>query len=385
MKKTKVFNIAISLTICLIVAFSCFAFSGCTTEISDYTVYVNPSYISTASTVFCDELGETAIKPSTDKDFKVLQLTDIHIGNGPLTQKKDKKAIQAVCKLIEYSRPDLIVLSGDLVFPVVAMTGTNDNLSALKTLSRVIEKYDTPWTVCFGNHDAEYFAMYSKSELCDYLESDELKNCIFNRGDSSLDGLGNHLINVYNNDNTYNSTIFLFDNGMYAGETQLSGYQELTKNQVNWYKSKIEKFNDKFGKTIDSYVYYHVPGLEYKYAWDAYKEGKAELIFGTAGEKNESISCPNELGTFYDTMKTLGSTKAIFCGHDHLNDFSVLFEGVRYTYSKSIDYTAYVFQGIANKTEQRGGTELLIKKPTSSLDSKFDIVPIKLVDIIWLI
>ena len=80
-------------------------------------------------------------------------------------------------------------------------------------------------------------------------------------------------------------------------------------------------------------------------------------------------------------MKSLGSTKAIFCGHDHLNDFSVLYEGVRYTYSKSIDYTAYLFQGIAKKSEQRGGTELLLKGSNSSLEADFDIVSIKLTDI----
>ena len=381
MSKHKGFNIAISLAICLIVGISCAVMSGCASKVADYTNYVSSSYVSTNPVVFEDSLGEIAIKPSTEKDFKVLQLTDIHIGNGALSQKKDKKAIQAVCKLIEHSQPDLIILSGDMVFPFIAITGTNDNLSALKTLAKVIDKYNTPWTVCFGNHDAEDFALYSKSEICDYLESDQLKNCIFSRGDKSLDGMGNHLINIYNYDDSFNSTIFLFDNGSYAGETQLSGYQELSKNQVEWYKNKIESFNSNFRKTINSFVYYHIPGMEYKNAWSAYKKGEAELVFGTAGEKNERISCPSELGTFYETMKSLGSTKAIFCGHDHLNDFSVLYEGVRYTYSKSIDYTAYLFQGIAKKSEQRGGTELLLKGSNSSLEADFDIVSIKLTDI----
>lgn len=72
----------------------------------------------------------------------------------------------------------------------------------------------------------------------------------------------------------------------------------------------------------------------------------------------------------------LGSTKAIFCGHDHLNDFSVEYYGVRLTFSKSIDYTAYAFQGIAEKTEQRGGTIISVSESGS-----FEISAKKLVDI----
>lgn len=364
--------------LCLSIAFVfvCLLASGCVKQ-PDYSNYVNSTYVATNAQVFVDDTGTKSIK-SPSSSLKILQLTDIHIGNGPLTSKKDKKAIQAVCKLIESTSPDLIILTGDCVFPVTIMTGTNDNLTALKVLSNVIEKYKTPWTLCFGNHDAEDTAQYSKAELCDYLESNELSYCIFNRGNQNLDGMGNHVINLYNQDETFNSSIFLFDNGQYAGSTQLSGYQEISQSQTNWYETKINEFNAKFEKTIQSFVFYHVPGVEYKNAWAEYKQNgaNAKLIYGYANEDNERISCPKEIGTFWNKVLELGSTKAIFCGHDHLNDFSVEYEGVRLTYGKSIDYTAYVFQGISYKTEQRGATVLTLHK-----NGSFEITPIKLVDI----
>ncbi len=363
---------------------SLFVFSGCTGKEVDYSNMANQNYYPSTVEVFTDELGEVSIKLKEDRNLKVLQLTDIHIGNGPFTVKKDKKAISAICSLIEHVVPDLIVLSGDMVFPVSVITGSNDNLAALKALTSLIEAYKTPWTLCFGNHDAESMAKFSKSEICNYLESDELEYCLFNRGPSELDGMGNHLINVYNFDNSFNSTIFFFDNGMYLGETQLSGYQEITESQTNWYREKVENFSVYYGKTIDSYVYYHVPGKEYELGWESYKNGLEDstYFFGQAGEKNERISCPSELGTFFPTVVELGSTKAIFCGHDHLNDFSIEYKGVRLTYGKSIDYTAYVFQGIANKTEQRGGTVLSINTSTSQAEEKFSISSIKLEDIV---
>lgn len=378
-KNEKVF-VSISLAIFLVCAIllSSFAFSGCSKE-QDFTYMVSSSYVPTSIQTFKDEFGISSLKQSSSAPIKILQLTDIHIGNGPLTLKKDKKAIEAVCKMIEATNPDLIILSGDLVYPVALMTGTNDNLTALKVLSRVIEKYETPWTICFGNHDADGSAKYSKSELCDFLESNELPNCLFERGPSNLDGMGNHIINLYNSNGDFNSSIFLFDNGMYNGETQLSGYMEICQSQTDWYEEKIKTMSEKVGETINSYVFYHVPGKEYKNAWTEYKSGESEnvkLVYGYANEENEKISCPSELGTFWDKAKELGSTKAIFCGHDHLNDFSLEYYGIRLTYGKSIDYTAYAFQGISSKTEQRGGTVLTVNE-----NKDFQIEAKKLIDI----
>lgn len=375
----KVFvSISLAIFLACAILLSTFSLSGCSKE-QDFTYMVSSSYVPTSIQTFKDEFGIPSLKQSSSAQIKILQLTDIHIGNGPLTLKKDKKAIAAVCKMIEATNPDLIILSGDLVYPVALMTGTNDNLTALKVLSRVIEKYETPWTICFGNHDAEDSAKYSKSELCDFLESDELQNCLFERGPSSLDGMGNHIINLYNSNGDFNSSIFLFDNGMYNGETQLSGYMEICQSQTDWYEENVRTMSEKIGETISSYVFYHVPGKEYKNAWTEYKSGESEnvkLVYGYANEENEKISCPSELGTFWDKAKELGSTKAIFCGHDHLNDFSLEYHGIRLTYGKSIDYTAYAFQGISTKTEQRGGTILTVKE-----NKEFEIEAKKLIDI----
>lgn len=362
----------------MLVLFSFAIFTGCSKE-PNYLDMVSPTYVPSNIEVFTDKFGIKSLKKDSDEPIKILQLTDIHIGNGPLTAKRDRKAIAAVCKMIENSKPDLIVLSGDLVYPVLLMTGTNDNLTALKVLARVIDSYKTPWTICFGNHDAEASAKYSKSELCDFLESSDLSNCLFSRGPSTIDGMGNHIINLYNSNNEFNTSIFLFDNGMYNGETQLSGYMEVTESQTDWYEEKINEISNLVEKKIQSFVFYHVPGKEYQLAWNEYKNGENEnvkLIYGYANEPNEKISCSSELGLFWDKVQELGSTKAIFCGHDHMNDFSLTYYGVRLTFSKSIDYTAYAFQGIADKTEQRGGTLISV-----SQDGTFEITAKKLTDI----
>ena len=62
-------------------------------------------------------------------------------------------------------------------------------------------------------------------------------------------------------------------------------------------------------------------------------------------------------------MLELGSTKATFCGHDHFNNMSLEYKGIRLTYGMSIDYLAT--PGTATSTKQRGGT-LIIVAPDSS-------------------
>ena len=51
---------------------------------------------------------------TTDGDFKVMQLTDVHIGGGFMSIKKDSMAINAVASMIAEEKPDLVVVSGDI-------------------------------------------------------------------------------------------------------------------------------------------------------------------------------------------------------------------------------------------------------------------------------
>ena len=49
-----------------------------------------------------------------------------------------------------------------------------------------------------------------------------------------------------------------------------------------------------------------------------------------------------------------GVIKWIFCGHDHMNTLSLIYQGIHMTYGMSIDYLGY--NGIKKSYIQRGGT-----------------------------
>ena len=63
---------------------------GCTPNNEDYSYLVSKDYIPTdVEIIEEDNFKNAAIKLKTERDIKVLQLTDIHFGNGALSVKKD--------------------------------------------------------------------------------------------------------------------------------------------------------------------------------------------------------------------------------------------------------------------------------------------------------
>ena len=64
-----------------------------------------------------------------DGQFKILQITDIHIGNSFLCRSTDRKALAAVEQLIARTEPDLIAVTGDICYAIPYRTATKDNLT----------------------------------------------------------------------------------------------------------------------------------------------------------------------------------------------------------------------------------------------------------------
>lgn len=64
---------------------------------------------------------------TTDKDFKILQLSDIHIGGGFMSIQKDNMTLNAVAAMVSAEQPDLVVVTGDITYPVPVQAGTFNN------------------------------------------------------------------------------------------------------------------------------------------------------------------------------------------------------------------------------------------------------------------
>ena len=153
-------------------------------------------------------------------------------------------------------------------------------------------------------------------------------------------------------------------------------YDRIHDNQVEWYKNQINALTEENGgETPKSLAFFHIPLIEYKDAWQEYVDNDSQdtenvkYYYGKVGEKDSGIFCPEENCGLFDAAAELGSTQGFFCGHDHLNNFSLDYKGIRLTYGYSIDYLAYI--GIMKHGIQRGCTMINIA-PDGSFDTKLE-------------
>ncbi len=116
----------------------------------------------------------------TDRDYKILQLTDLHLGFGMFSGKKDKLALEAVTELIHRTEPDLMVLTGDSVFPFFPKSGTMNNRKQAEKLLAFLDGFQIPYALVFGNHDCEMGSTCNKEQLAEIFTTG--KYAVFTKG-----------------------------------------------------------------------------------------------------------------------------------------------------------------------------------------------------------
>ncbi len=300
------------------------------------------------------------------QDFKVLQLTDLHFGRGIFTIGKDKLAHNAVVTLVERVKPDFIVITGDNAYPIPIFSGTINNMRESKYVGSLMDTLGIPWTMTFGNHDTEPFATHTREDLLRYYSS--LDSCLLCDGAPGVFGTGNHVVKLNNADGSINTAFVMLDSNMYLGKTFFSTFDNIHDDQIEWYKEEMKKIGN--GAIPKSLAFFHMPVVEYRDAWEKLKTGHTDEVTyhcGTIAEKNDHVGFSRRKeGHFFEEMVKFGSCKGMFCGHDHLNNISMTYKGIRLTYGMAIDYLAY--PGIKKKYTNRGGTLITIDD-----DGNFDV------------
>ena len=133
---------------------------------------------------------------TADREFKVVQLTDVHLGGGLLSFSEDKKTINAIAAMLSYEKPDLVIVTGDISFAVPYISGTLNNAIAHRLFKRTMERLGSYWTLTFGNHDSEAYNYHGREKVAVMYE-EGMEYCLFS-SDGELSGEGNHVINVKN-------------------------------------------------------------------------------------------------------------------------------------------------------------------------------------------
>lgn len=278
--------------------------------------------------------------------FKVLNFADAHICSDELNpEHRNYKMIRkTIFELMERVKPDLVTFSGDQAW--------RESPSSYEYLASMMDGFNTPYAVVFGNHDQEG----SLDSTVQVLKSHPL--CIYEDGPSEH-GRGNYLIGIYKNDKPIHALVMLDSHDHEKckndkGEDVWS-WARLLPNQLEWYKEQIKDL--KAQGFAQSSIIMHIPTYSYNLAFNSAFAGEKSNAISLAESYNPDLwneGYKDSFGVKYegicsffkdegslDAIVEAGHTRDILVGHDHVNCFSVKYRGVRHTFSLKLGAGAY--------------------------------------------
>lgn len=280
-----------------------------------------------------------------DDEFVVANFTDIHVTDPSLLSENG-----TVAKTIEYgianSNPDIMVFSGDIA----------GKPSDLDYICEYLDGFEIPYFFVMGNHDHDYLGYNAMAQKVNQSQYGHIE-----KGLDDIGSDGNYTIRIKNSDGELVHALVMMDTGNKHTVTDDSlveyvtnpvdgvkygsynskktycdaGWNGLRDEQIDWYEETVQSLD------CETTLIVHIAFLEYVKAYEQYRSavisGNQAAIdaCGAIGECVMGEPCCGsieQLGMFQAILDN-GSTKNVICGHDHLNAFSLLYQGVRLTYA----------------------------------------------------
>ncbi len=290
------------------------------------------------------------IQKQQDKDFVILNLTDIHTENHELSEDSEKLRVlkNTVCQLVERIKPDLITISGDLAW--------GGSFEAYEFVEKFFDGFNIPWTLAWGNHDQDrgYEVLDKTIKILS-----KSKSFLYENGPEEL-GRGNFVLSICEGEKIVEALILMdtHDRVKFINKdgNEDWGWGKLYPEQIEWYKEQVCNLTDLGCK--ETTLITHQPIYAYRYAFSAaLREGIDRKSVSIADSYNgecwnegykdsfginyEDVCCFLGDDGFFDVVTELGSTKTIVAGHDHVNCSCIKYKGVRFTYSLKTGMGAY--------------------------------------------
>ncbi|KAH5096404.1 hypothetical protein HBH71_253960 [Parastagonospora nodorum] len=272
---------------------------------------------------------QTPLRVEADGTFKMMLFSDSHMGtdkpckdaidaNGKKLPEfeADPRTVDLMGKMLDKENPNLVVILGDLLHHDIRHSKT-----ALFKLVAPIIKRKIPFAAVFGNHDDEGPHALSREALMSILQDMPLN--LSEAGPDWVDGVGNFCIDVLppaGSDIPILTLYFLDSHGGIPRKLSWKNdYYPIHQSQIKWFvetaqarRRAHEEPNDDNPLHI-SLAFQHIPLPEF---------GDHNLRI-RSGYRGEATEGPGVNTGFYAALAR-ARLVALFCGHDHVNDFCAL-------------------------------------------------------------
>ena len=307
------------------------------------------------------DLVDFTVTVAEGKDPVVLQLSD--------TQMWDAHNVEEYCyryvrETIEATNPDLIILTGDIVYGKF-----DDNGAIFTDFIAFMESFAIPWAPVFGNHDNE--SLKGVDWQCAQLEAAE--HCLFKQRE--LTGNGNYSVGIIQGGRLLRVFYMLDSNGCSAPMTSNNGTKitpaegtnevktsaGIADDQKLWYKASVTAVHNVFADVKISFAY-HIQQAIFGDVPKKYSEYDPTVKAGSSSELQNPLhldtleraeetdfgyvgrlpkSAWGAKSTYIAELNAL-NVDSVFVGHEHCNSYSIVYEGIRFQYGqKSSQYDRY--------------------------------------------
>ncbi|CAA0812474.1 Probable inactive purple acid phosphatase 29 [Striga hermonthica] len=290
-------------------------------------------------------------------DFRILQVADMHFADGRKTPCEDVFPQQMktcsdlnttafIRRLIRAEKPDFIVFTGDNIYGFDA----SDAAASMNAAFAPAVSSNIPWAAVLGNHDQE--STLSREGVMKHIVG--MKNTLSQLnppGVRIIDGFGNYNLEVHGVEGSHleNKSVmnlYFLDSGDYSTTPLIPGYGWIKPSQQLWFQRTSLKIRRSYMNKPEQQngpapglAYFHIPLPEYA-SFDS---------SNFTGGKQEGISSASVNSGFFTTMVAAGDVRAVFTGHDHLNDFCGQLNGINLCYAGGFGYHAYGKAGWARR------------------------------------
>lgn len=275
-----------------------------------------------------------ALRFRRDGTFTIVQLTDVHWSTGEGADFMTRALIEQV---LQAERPDLVVLTGD----IVSGDAARDPRGAYRQVAALVEAQGAPWAAVFGNHDDEGSA--SRRDLLAVQRKH--RRCLTEAGPRDVTGVGNYVLRLSaSRSDRMAAALYFLDSGAY-NDLGVGHYAWIARDQIAWFLAVSRRLRREYARAgraarraerLPALAFFHIPLPEWDEAW------RTQVC---RGHRQEPVCGPAVNSGFFAAMVEAGDVMGAFCGHDHVNDFEGDLHGIRLCYGRATGFGEYGGKG----------------------------------------